>query len=81
MIYHLLTKHYGSIVEKKLSNWLDENTSKARGQAYFKSKYSTIDHIFTFLNYFENYRNDKEDIFAYFINFRKTLILFLRVKF
>jgi hypothetical protein len=33
---------------KEISNWLDENTLRAKGQARFRGKQSTINHILTF---------------------------------
>lgn len=47
MICPLLAKLYGNITKKKISNCLDDNNLRAKGQANFRNKHSTSN-IFTF---------------------------------
>lgn len=49
MVSPLLAKLYGSIIENKISIWLDDNNLRVKGQVGFRSKYSTIDPFSIFL--------------------------------
>ena len=47
MISPLLAKLYGIILEKKISIWLESEGKRAKGQAGFRRKHSTTDHLVT----------------------------------
>jgi len=72
MIFPLLAKPFKTILEKKISNWIDENKIRAKYQAGFRDKHLTIDHILTFRIIAQNCHNNKEDIFSCFVDFKKS---------
>ena len=45
MINPLLAKLYGIILEKKINEWLEMEGKQAKGQAGFRRKHSTTDHL------------------------------------
>jgi hypothetical protein len=47
MISPILSKLYGSILEKKISIWLESHGKRAKGQASFRGYHSTVDHLIT----------------------------------
>jgi len=72
MISPLLAKLYGSILEKKLSIWLESEGKQAKGQASFRRHHSTTDHLITLRIILEECRNDKSNLFCCFVDFRKA---------
>jgi hypothetical protein len=78
MISPILTKLYGSILEKKINTWIESHGKRDRGQVGFRGYHSTVDHLVTFRIIAEECRNDKIDLLCCFIDFIKTfLTLFL----
>ena len=71
MISRLLAKLYGIILEKKISIWIESVGKRSKGQAGFRRKHSTIDHLVTLRIIMEECRNDKSNIFCFFVDFRK----------
>ena len=67
------SKIYGSIVNKRIQSWVDENNITGEIQAGFKTGYCTIDHVFTLMTCvqkrFCNNRNRK--LYVAFIDFHK----------
>ncbi|XP_059075152.1 uncharacterized protein LOC131875139 [Cryptomeria japonica] len=47
MIDPLFAKLFGSMIENRISKWVEENHKRAKGQANFKPKHSTVDHGIT----------------------------------
>ena len=73
MISPLLAKLYGIILEKKLNIWLENEGKWAKGQAGFRRKHSTTDHIVKLRIVVEaECRNDKSNLFCCFVDFRKA---------
>jgi len=72
MISPLFAILYGSIIEYKISFWLDDNNLRAKVLPNFRNKHSTIDHVFIFWVIVKNCGNDKEDLFACFVDFKKV---------
>ena len=64
IISPLLAKLYGIILEKKISNWLESEGKRAKGQAGFRRKHSTTDHLVTLRIIVEECRNDKFNLFC-----------------
>jgi hypothetical protein len=48
MISLILSKLYGSILEKKISIWLESHGKRAKGQDGFIGYHLTMDHFITF---------------------------------
>lgn len=72
MISPLLAKLYGIILERKLSIWLESEGKWAKGQAGFRRKHSTTDHLVTRKIIVEECRNDKSNPFCCFVDFSKA---------
>ena len=72
MINFLLAKLYGIILERKLSIWLESEGKQAKGQAGFRKKHSTTDHLVTLRIIVEECCNDKSNLFCCFVGFRKA---------
>ena len=47
MINPLLAKLFGSMLEYRISKWVEERGKHAKGQAGFRPKHSTVDHGIT----------------------------------
>ena len=47
MINPLFGKHFGKMVENRISKWEEVKEKRAKGQAGFSSKHSTVDHGIT----------------------------------
>jgi len=72
MIGPLLAKLYVIILERRLSIWLESEGKWAKGQAGFRKKHSTTDHLITLRIIVEEFHNDKSNFFCFFVNFRKA---------
>ena len=72
MISPLLAKLYGIILENKINIWLESEGKRAKGQAGFRSKHSTTNHLVTLRIIVEECRNDKSNLFCCFVDFRKA---------
>ena len=72
MISPLLAKLYGTILEKKLSVWLESEGKRAKGQAGFRRHHSTTYHLVTLRIIVKECRNDKSNPFFCFVDFRKA---------
>ena len=47
MINPLFAKLFGSMLENRISKWAEERGKRAKGQAGFRPKHSTVDHGIT----------------------------------
>ena len=72
MINPLFAKLFGSMVEDKISKWAKVKEKRARGQAGFRPKYSTVDHGITLRHIVEKVWEDKEKVFHCFVDFKKA---------
>ena len=72
MINPLLAKLYGIILEKKLSIWLESEGKRAKIQAGFRRQHSITDHLVVLRIIVEECRNDKSNLFCFFVDFRKA---------
>ena len=71
MISPLLAKLYGIILERKINIWLESDGKRAKGQAGFRRKHSTMNHLVTLRIIVEECHNDKSNLFCCFAYFRK----------
>jgi hypothetical protein len=68
-----MAKLFGTRLENKISDWLYENKIRAKDQARFMGKHSTIPCILTFKIIFENCCSNKEYHFSCcFVDFGKS---------
>ena len=67
------SKIYGTIINKRIQKWVDENNITGEVQAGFKSGYSTIDHVFTLMACVQKRfcNTNKRKLYVAFIDFRK----------
>ena len=67
------SKIYGTIINKRIQQWADENNITGEVQAGFKAGYSTIDHVFTLMACVQKRfcNNNKRKLYVAFIDFRK----------
>ena len=71
MISHTLAKLYASVIEHELSNWVEREGVRAKGQAGFRRGFSTLDHIFTLRAIIEEGRAHGKRIYCCFVDFPK----------
>ena len=64
MINPLFAKLFGNMVEDKISKWAEVKEKRARGQAGFRLKHSTVDHGVTLRHIVEKVWEDKEEVFC-----------------
>ena len=72
MINPLFAKLFGSMLENKISKWAEERDKRAKGQAGFRPKHSTVDHCITLRHIIEKVWEKKEEVFCCFVDFRKA---------
>ena len=81
MINPLFAKLFGSMLENKISKWVEERDKHAKRQAGFRPKHSTVDHCITLRHIIENVWDKKEEVFCSFVDFRKVFDMILKDKF
>jgi hypothetical protein len=72
MINPLFAKLFGSMLENRISKWAEEGDKRAKGQAGFRPKHSTIDHGITLRHIIEKVWEKKEEAFCCFVDFKKA---------
>ena len=65
-------KIYEHILNKRLSQWLDENEILSEGQNGFRKDRSCLDHIYTLHTIIKNRKHQRKDTFACFVDYRKA---------
>ena len=69
----IVSKCYTSILNQRLYNWLEENSKIVEGQAGFRRKYSTTDHIFTLYAVAQKCLSKKgHKLYVAFVDFKKA---------
>ena len=53
MVNPLMGKLFGSMIERRINRWVEDEGKRAKGQAGFRPKHSTIDHCITLRNLIE----------------------------
>jgi hypothetical protein len=71
MISPILSKLYGSILEKKIIVWLEIHRKVAKGQVSFKGYPSALDHLIMIRIIAEECHNNKINLLYCFFDFRK----------
>jgi CRISPR/Cas system-associated protein endoribonuclease Cas2 len=64
-------KIYGTIINRRIQNWVNENNITGECQAGFKKGYSTIDHMFTLLACVQKQLSLHRKLYVAFIDFEK----------
>ena len=66
-------KLFGSMMECRISSWVEKEGKRAKGQAGFRTRHSTIDHCITLRHFIEKVWNIQgEEAFCCFVDFKKA---------
>ena len=68
----IMAKLFGSILEKQMSTWAENNAKRAKGQAGFRAKHSTIDHLVILRVIMEESRRQGKLLFMCYMDFKKA---------
>ena len=60
------------MLENKINKWAKERDKHAKGQVGFRPKHSKVDHCITLRHVIENVWKKKEEVFCFFVDFRKA---------
>lgn len=69
---NVCSKLYSFIINKRLSNWIEDNDILGEIQAGFRRDHSTIDHIFSLFSMIQRYLLRNKKLYVAFIDFRKA---------
>ncbi|MCO5590499.1 hypothetical protein L7F22_044469 [Adiantum nelumboides] len=72
MIGACMNKLLGSMVEQEMSKWAENNNKRAIGQAGFRPKHSTIDHLITLRVITKKCRLKGQIMYCCFVDFQKA---------
>ena len=72
MVSSCMAKLFGSIIEKDLSTWAEYNGKRAIGQAGFRARHSTVDHLITLRVLMEEARLKGKTLYCCFVDLRKA---------
>ena len=59
-------------MKKNIIRWLESEGKRAKCQVGFRRQHSTTDHLITLRIIVEECRNDKSNLFCFFVEFRKA---------
>jgi hypothetical protein len=68
----ILPKLFAMILDKRLSEWVEQNGLHAKGQAGFRKNYHTIDQLFILQTLIEQRKAKKKPLHCCFVNFKKA---------
>ncbi len=68
----ILAKLFVMILEKRLSEWVEQHGLRAKGQAGFRKDYCTIDQLFILRTLIEQSKAKKKPLYCYFVDFKKA---------
>ncbi|MCO5582472.1 hypothetical protein L7F22_036368 [Adiantum nelumboides] len=71
MVSSCMAKVFGSIIEKDLSTWAEYNGKRAIGQAGFRARHSTVDHLITLRVLMEEAKLKGKTLYCCFVDFKK----------
>jgi hypothetical protein len=71
MISPILSKLYGSILENKVSIWLESHRKRAKVQVSFRGYYSTVEQLITLRIITEDFCNNKTNLLFCYVDFSK----------
>ena len=72
MISLLLAKLYCIILEKNISEWLEMEGKRVKGQAGLRRNHLAMDHLITLRIIAKECRNNESDLFCCFVDFIKA---------
>lgn len=81
MVNPLFGKLFGSMLEQRINNWVEKEDKRAKGQASFRSRHSTIDHCITLRHLIEKiWDTQGEEAYCCFVCFKKAFDMVVRDK-
>ncbi|MCO5579440.1 hypothetical protein L7F22_033295 [Adiantum nelumboides] len=72
MVGSCMAKLFGSIIEQDICAWAENNGKRAIGQARFRPKHSTVDHLVTLRILMEETRLKGKTLYCCFVDFKKA---------
>ena len=73
-------KLYSYIINKRLTQWIEENSIISECQAGSRKRYSTVDHLFTLVALIQKQLCNHRTLYVAFIDFRKAFDSVVRTK-
>ena len=73
-------KLYSYIINKRLTQWIEENSIIRESQAGSRKRYSTVDHLFTLVALIQKQLCNHRKLYVAFIDFRKAFDSVVRTK-
>ncbi len=67
----ILTKLFTMILDKRLSEWVEQHGLRAKGQVGFRKDYRTIDQFFILWTLIEQSKAKKKPLYCCFVDFKK----------
>ncbi len=74
----ILAKLLTMILDKRLSEWVEQHGLRAKGQAGFRKDYHTIDQLFILGTLIERNKAKKKPLYCCFVDFKKVFDIVLR---
>jgi hypothetical protein len=72
MVSSTIAKLYSTIMEQKISTWAESQNKRALGQAGFRPKHSTVDHLVTLRVIMKESRLQGKTLYCCFVDFKKA---------
>ncbi len=79
-LLNICGKLYSYIINKRLTQWIEENSIISESQAGFRKRYSTADHLFTLVALIQKQLCNHRKLYVAFIDFRKAFDSVVRTK-
>ncbi len=67
----ILTKLFTMILDKRMSEWVEQHGLRAKGQAGFRKDYRTTDQFFILRTLIEHSKAKKKPLYYCFVDFKK----------
>ena len=71
-LLNVSSKLYSYILNKRLTDWVEENNVLNESQAGFRRNYSTVDHIYCLLTLVQKQLSNHQKLYAAFVDFKKA---------
>ena len=72
MVGPIMAKLFGCMMDRKISTWAEKNAKRAKGQAGFRAKHNTIDHLITLRVIMEESKRLGKSLLMCFVEFGIT---------
>ena len=83
-LFNICSKLYSYIINKRLTQWIEENSIISESLAAFRKRYCTVDHLFTLVALIQKqlrkHRKLYRKLYVAFVDFRKAFDSVVRTK-